>query len=305
VAQACAFHGYKPNPTLVDMLMATEDVVLARPSRSDPDLYVPLKTLRGHEVSQITVPVDPGLAAPLRGNAENTMLMARDGAYGPWLELAVLDDGYRRVVEQILARQTEWYYGGDQARVQFFAKRLNDANPAVRQLALLELDRVPYGMLRSLRLPKVAGLRADLAAKGEALLPIRVLLAGLSKDPSFRAPLQAGMERAIARDAPYLGAFATALIELDGPPAVQIILARLSEDESLSSTHQEQLLEALAIQYRGASIPLRRAIAEEVADLSRRAPQIGAIAARQFGSTSRWRPSGQGSGLQTDTGADR
>ncbi len=287
-AKACAFHGYTPNPTLIDVLLATEQVVIAPPAPSDPSRYIPLETLAGPDVSDIPITVDPATRALLDGKPSSSVLLARDGSYGPWLEIAILDDRYRTFVSQILRRQSELLLGGDKKRLRIFVDRLNDPNPDIRRLALQELDRAPYSALKRLRLPKVQNLRQALETGDDDLMPIRVLLAGLSQDRSFSRILSADLDAAIRQDVPYMGAYATAMIELEGRVAVQDILERHLKGDGLSVVSRERLLQALAIQYKTASGPTRRAISRGVADLLRNSPELGDVAARHFGFQSRW-----------------
>lgn len=286
-AMACAFHGYNPNPTLIDVLLATEQVVIARPDPSDPNRYMPLETLAGPDVLDIPVRVTPTTRALLKGRPSSTVLLARDGSYGPWLEIAVLDDRYRQFIGKVLRQQSELLSGGDGKRLRLFATLLNDPNPDIRRLELQELDRAPYGDLKGLRLPDIQNLRQDLKNGDGDLMPIRVLLAGLSQDRSLSRFLSSELDAAVQNDVPYMGAYATAVIELEGRGAVQDILERYLKKDGLSEATREKLLQALAIQYKTASGSTRRSIAQGVADLLRDSPELGDVASRQFGFQSR------------------
>lgn len=286
-AKACAFHGYTPNPTLIDVLLTTEQVVIARPASPGSNRYKLVETLAGPEVSNIPITVDPATRALLDGKPSSTVLLARDGSYGPWLEIAILDDRYRKFVTGVLQQQSELRLGGDKKRLRLFATLVNDQNPDIRRLALRELDRAPYGDLKRLRLPRIHNLRQDLEAGDRDLMPIRVLLAGLSQDRSFTGFLSAKLDAAIQDEVPYMGAYATAMIELEGRTAVQDILERHLKAEGQSTATREKLLQALAIQYKTAPGPTRRFISRGVADLLRNSPELGDVAARQFGFQSR------------------
>ncbi|MDJ0822457.1 MAG: hypothetical protein QNJ09_11715 [Paracoccaceae bacterium] len=297
-ALACAFHGYTPDPTLVDLLLATEQVVTVRLDPGDARRYVPVRTLMGPEVAEIAISAGPDMRQRLKANPAQTVLLARDGAYGPWMEIAVLDARYRQVVERVVARQSAWLLGADQERLALFAKHLNDPNPDIRRLALQELDRAPYADLKKLRLPKVQNLRQDLSNGERDLMPIRVLLAGLSSDKGFGRVLATDLDTAVRSDVPYLGAYATALIELQGKAAVRHILERYLTTGTLPITTQERLLEALALHYKTGSSAMRRLIAREVAALVRERPTLAEPAARQFGFNTRVRPGQAGAGAQ-------
>lgn len=282
-AAACAFHGYTPDPTLVDVLLATDQVVIARIDATGAQRYDQIEVLNGPSTS------DTSILSGAQGDASrdnpngDQVLIARDGAYGPWIELAMLDDRFRDLTDQILSRKSAWQLGNDKDRLSFFAARLNDQNPDIRRLALQEMDRVDYRALQNAKLPVIQNLRQDLNSGDDDLRPIRILLAGLSRDSSYRALLATKLDTAVQKDLPYLGAFATALIEQGQTEAVQTILDRYLTDKSLTLQTRERLLEALSIQYKVSRGGTRRYIARGVASLLRTAPELKEAAAIQFG----------------------
>jgi hypothetical protein len=284
-AQACAFHGYTPNPTLVDVLLATEQVALGEPVPGRLGQYRVVQTLAGPPLAEVEVP--PGWR--LKTSQKGMVLLARDGAYGHWLPLAVMEDRFAEVISQVMAQQSDWIYGDDGPRLRYFARLINDPDPQVRRLALQELDRVPYAALRAAPLPRVQDLRAGLTADDEALLPIRVLLAGLSKEHSLAGPLRRQMDEAVQRDLPYLGAYAVALIELEGKAGVQQIFEKYLTAGDLPESTQVRLVQALALQYRNGPRGTRRMIGREMAAQARQSPQLAGIAKQHFALGSRWR----------------
>ncbi len=289
--RACAFHGYTPNPTFVDLLLATEQVVIAESSSTDPRRYVPVATVLGPEVREMPIGVSPMMRKALDAQPGTRMLLARDGAYGPWIEIVPIDGRYQKVIEEVAARQSRWLAGYEDDRLAYFAARVNDPNEAIRDLALRELDRAPYGALRAQKLPKIKGLKAGLARGDDGLLPIRVLLAGLSGDGSFRAPLTGGLNDAIGAQVPYVGAYVTALVELGGAGAVREIVAAYERAGVHNELTRERLVQALSVQYKSAPRPLRRALAKEVAVLVREKPEFADAATRHFGFQGGWRRS--------------
>lgn len=281
--RACAFHGYTPDPTLVDVLLTTEQVLIAREDPADPGRYETVAVLAGADVAEVPLTVSGEVRAQLSGRPDPTVLLARDGIYGPWLALAVLDRDYQDVVEHVLANQVDWLYGDGQARLSFFARHLNDPNPDIRRLALREMDRAPYGALRKLRRPKIRRLGAELETGDEELMPIRILLAGLSRDRRYSSYLSAKLARAVRDDVPYLGAYTTALIELEGRAAVEPILETYLKDESLPLETRVKLLDGLAVQHKTAPRATRRAIVLAVAELLKSSPEFFEAAPGMFG----------------------
>lgn len=99
-ALACAFHGYTPNPTLVDLLLATEQAVVARPTPQGT--YRIVDALLGPDEGDIPVPASAEFQRKLAANSNATVLLVRDGAYGPWIEAAVMDSGFRSLIGTVM-----------------------------------------------------------------------------------------------------------------------------------------------------------------------------------------------------------
>ncbi|MEM9579838.1 MAG: hypothetical protein AAF891_04065 [Pseudomonadota bacterium] len=274
---ACAFHGYTPNPTLVDLVMATEHLVIARPLSGAADVLIVSETLMGPPVDRIHLPGRRGTQA-----ASESRLLLRDGPYGPWMDAVLVDAQMRAVLGAVLQRLDGWQLGGEDDRLQYFAALVNATSPQVRRLALLELDRAPYGALKRVRRPEVKGLGKLLVTGREDLKPIRALLAGLSGDAGHRQVLQSELARALKSEQAQAGAYATALIELDGVQAVRQIFDTYLEPGHLSVPQQQALVSALALQYRNGPADTRRAIVARVARLSRHSDTFGDIARGQF-----------------------
>jgi len=77
---ACAFYGYTPNPTLVDLHMMTEQVVIADIDPSQPNRYRLLEVLMGPHVSDIPITVSASVTKTISKNPSARVLLARDGA---------------------------------------------------------------------------------------------------------------------------------------------------------------------------------------------------------------------------------
>ena len=79
---ACAFHGYAPKPTLVDRLLGSEHVVLARQDLESPFRYAAVEALEG-SVDTVEIPllVDTATRNRFAIDDDATVLFARDGAY--------------------------------------------------------------------------------------------------------------------------------------------------------------------------------------------------------------------------------
>lgn len=294
---ACAFHTYAPAPTVVDQMLGSAQIVYARPDPEDPARFVAVEAISG-PVGDVGIadPVDRATRRRLAAHPTHRVLFARDGSYGPWQRLAYLDDDYRAVIDRVAARLEDWQMGGDEERAQMFADLLNHENPALRSLALSELDIVPYDVLRGLDIASSApALLADIEAGASPdLLPIRVLLLGLSGDRAALPVLIAGVDGGLATAGGTnrtLGAYATALIELQGVEGARHVADALSGragQTGQTTNAAEMLIEALAIHNQTGDAGLRAEISARIDAVLQHSPELAAAVARQFASRYDW-----------------
>ena len=288
-AVACAFHGYTPDPTVVDYMLGSEHIVVAKPDPNNPSRFQVVEALVGPDNGiDIPLAVSDTARRDMANNPDAVILLARDGAYGPWLELATLDREYRKVINTVASRLETWRWGEDLERFQTFAKHVNSNSTALRRLALLELDRADYSLLRQVRLPRIPTLAADIATGEPDLLPIRVLLAGLSKDRSMVPILTDGLAQAVADDVPYVGAFATAMMQLQGGKAGQGIVDQVLGNGTVPKETQERVIEAFAIQSQTGNRRMERSVYAQMAQALQKDPSLAAPVARQFGARGDW-----------------
>ncbi|MEX0284156.1 MAG: hypothetical protein AB3N23_06050 [Paracoccaceae bacterium] len=289
---ACAFHAYAPEETPVDKMLGSDHIVLAKQDPNDPFRFVAVSAIRG-SLDDVELPhlVDSVSRRKLGLNPDDAVLFARLGSYGPWERLAYLDEDYRELVAAVALRLEDWQYGGDEERFQMFADRHQHENPDIRQLALSELDRAPYDLLRNLRFDPDASLIARAMYRPEMadFMPIHVLLLGLSGDDAARDLLNKGMDEAlIAQTSVFIGAWATALIELDGTRAVDQLAQRLRADETLLPDTREALIEAFAIHSQAGDPEVQQYVVETVSSLLAEDAMYAGMVARQMGSRGDW-----------------
>ncbi len=289
---ACAFHSYMPDETVVDKMLASEHIVLARQDPDNPFRYVAIEAIRG-STAQVDLPqlVDSVTRRRLAANPSDTVLFAREGSYGPWQRLAYLDASYRGVVDTVATRLEDWQYGGDEERYQLSADLLDHRNPDLKLLALRELDRAPYGLLRELHMDPDAKRILSAIRRPDMIefMPIHVLLMGLSGDPEATPALERGLDAAItAQSLGMIGAWATAVIEHTGINGVDQIATRLRTDTVLEPDTRESLIEALAIHAGVGDPEIRDRIDLTLQSLLSQDATYASMIARQLGSRGNW-----------------
>ncbi len=285
---ACAFHTYAPDPTLVDILLGAESIVLARPIADRSGglrVIAPLMGPSGPD--KIDVAVDFPTRGRLAANPSDAVILARGYDYGPWEMVAYADPAFQSVLADVVPHLPAWSMGGDEQRFQLFADLLDHPAAEVRTLALKELDRADYSLLRALDLSHAPPLETIRSGE-EDLRPIRVLLAGLAGQPGAAEVIETAFHDGADVMLPYLGAFVIAMVELRGTQAVEALAEEYLRDASKSVALREKILEALAIQARAGEADTGAAVQRIVSDVLDAAPELGPAVARQFGFQGDW-----------------
>ena len=234
-AYPCAFHNYVPQVTLVDQLLGSEEIVMARPALDNPFRYEALSAPRGRlENVEIPQRVNSATRHKFTDSPTAYVLLARR-TYGPWRQLAFVDAAMAPVIDGILKRLPSWEAGSETERVRFFAAKIGHPDIRVHRLALRELVRLDYAELQALNLSlQTAQIAERMNVLSDASLqPIQILLLGLSDAPEVRSILEDGVKENAKSASAVLGAYATALIENVGPAAVLELSQTYLADSSL------------------------------------------------------------------------
>jgi len=287
----CGFHNYAPQPTLVDRLLGSDDIVLARPAPDNPFRYKAFEALEGSlGSSELPFLVDSSTRRRLALDPDAAVLFARDGSYGPWLRLAYVDAPMAPVLRTVMARLPSWAIGDDADRFGYFSTLLGHPDDRIHKLALRELDQADYSILRNLDLSiEPRRLQAGLNLPNEAeFKAIRILLLGLSDDIKLREQLENGIQYSVRSEGVHLGAYATALIELVGTDAITNLAANYLTNQGYSLLARELLIEAIALHGGTEDRDLEASILQAINSTLWIDPGLAGAAARQFGARGNW-----------------
>lgn len=288
--RACAFHTDLPEKSVGDWLVDGIEVVLARPDPEGGHSFQITEVIHSAGTPpELDLLVGSDLRQRLLANPQDEVLLANDG-YG-WIVLSYVDQVFRPLMRDVLARAPGWKDADGADRLALFSALQDSPDPDLRHLALLEIDKAPYRVLRDmeLRLTPEELLSRLWQPQDYAYQPIRVLLLGLTGSEAARGAIRDYLTRASDWEwANNLGAFATAGIELDGIDGL-----RLLERYYLANPHQtmanlEQVVEALAIQHGVAPSELRTEISAALRRLVHARPEAAALVARQFMAREDW-----------------
>jgi len=287
----CGFHNYTPQPTLVDRLLGSDEIVLARATPDNPFRFEAFQALEGNlGPSEIPHLVDSITRRRLALDTNAAVLFSREEAYGPWQRLAFVDAAMAPVLKTVMERLPDWEVGEDHDRFSYFATLVGHPDDRIHRLALRELDLADYSLLRGLELdlePSRLLARIDDPFESE-FKPIRILLLGISGAEQQRDRLETGLESSVRTEGRFLGAFATALIELVGPDAVTDLASSYLTNRGLPLLTRELLIEAISLHGQTGDPDMEEAIAIAIESSLWVDPRLAGAVARRFGSRSDW-----------------
>ncbi|MEP4433774.1 MAG: hypothetical protein ABJ349_16340, partial [Hyphomicrobiales bacterium] len=267
------------------------DIILARPAQDNAFAFAPVEVLRGTGPAEpLPHLVDSVMRRKMALYPKHAVLFGRNPE-GDWQRISYVNEDYRSVIDRVLGNASDWGNGFGQERFSLFASLIDHPDAAIRYLALREVDKAPYEMLRQMdsALSSQELLAEMWTREGYPFQSIRVLLLGLTGEDSARTEVQDFFDRTRGWDyARNLGAFATALVELDGVDGLARLETTLLEDSTQQLDKLEQVVEALAIQNGVGTPGLRNAIRKTLATLVERRPEAAILVARHFSNRNDW-----------------
>jgi len=292
ISAACSFHNYKPAKTLVDWVLYSNTVALARPDPDNPFRYEVTQVYRG-EAGDTEIPflVDSVSRRRLANNPGDGVLLVQAGG-NKWTLVRYIDADNRELLNLILENTAAWRAEPfHQGRFWTAADYQDHPDTGLRRFALQEIDRVPYAMLRTLavRIPQKELLSSLASVNEYAYRPINFLLLGLIGNDTARSFINKQITlMQTGSSAEQLGAVATALIELEGIHGIEKLDRLYLSDPSQPLEKIEAIVEAFAIHNGFAPDALQREIRKTLITLVDRRPDGAAAIARQFSARRDW-----------------
>ncbi|MGF1611091.1 MAG: hypothetical protein ACFCUQ_16925 [Kiloniellales bacterium] len=287
---------------MADRILESETVVLAREDPSRPFTFAPVAVLRGSvDGKPIPFLVDSTTKRRLGANSEDAVLFVRPQrsplrplapTEPEWLRLAYADAEYRTLIDRILALGDFWRADETgQARFSFFEALYDHKVRAIRELALSELARAPYRLVRGMT-PRLAVAEIVRMLRDPAMIPwapAYVLLLGRSADPAAHVLVR----ETIAAFAMYgaqsnLAAWATALIEIDGVRGIDILVRHYGGVPERSAEELQEILTAFGVHAKDGDPTLRSMIVARLHDLARARVEVAPAAANHLASLNDW-----------------
>ncbi len=287
-ALACAFHVQLPDKTIGDHLIESSVVVLAREDPAKQWTFRPIVALKGDTTdTKIDLFVPSTTRRRLSKNPGDTVLLSYSADEGAWRRLAYVRSRDRSLFERMVRSSASWSQpAGQSARNLFFAGLRDHEDRSLQQIALTELDRAAYRDLRTFEIRQ----STDVLAQGlwqpfeQPWAPIRILLIGIRGDQDGRLLVHKTIAAAEKTGwSMHLGAWATALVEMDGEAGVERLRSGFLVRADKPQQQIEAVLTALAVHGAGGDPELGPPINTVISTLVEERPELVATIARIFG----------------------
>ena len=263
-ALACQVCITLPEASLADHLITADVVVIAGPAQDNPFKIAPRQIIKGksdnlERFPEIPFLVDSKTRAAFRTDPEMTVLLtygtvAKDGAgrglSRKWTRIFTLTPEREKFLDALWTAAELWQdrATASDARVAFFSRYLSHEDRVLKDTALIEIDRAPYGSIQMLRNTVAADelLREFDSLARISFVPVAIRLLGLQdEDDKARQIVRSRYPRSVLQGSGYAYDWALAGISVDGPDAVKVIDAALGS-ANLKSEHKRSLIRALA-----------------------------------------------------------
>ena len=166
-----------------------------------------------------------------------------------WRRLFILNPERRDFLEDLRTFGRLWAYGetDNPDRVLFFARYIGHSDHVLHNMALVEIGRAPYALVRPLsdRVPASLILQEFSNINRFAYRSAAIRLLGLQSDPQARSFVRARYVRSLESGGLNSFEWALAGIEADQSTAISAIGAAL-QDPGKTKEHKKALIRALA-----------------------------------------------------------
>lgn len=293
-AEACMVCIPFPEDTATDQLLRADVVVLARENPDKPFSYVAVEVLKGELADpRIDLFLNSRTRRRLSLDPDESVVLTFAGGSNEWRSAGYATRAFSALAGAILARESTFkQWGWEENRANFFIPYLADADRSVRELAYLEVGRASYDTIRRADAYVPPALVHGFLADPQYLEwhALYILLLGVNATADEKRVIRAELaNRARFNRTLNLGAWATALIEIDGTAAIDwletVYLAVPERDPEVVL----EIVKALSVQGARKRSALRPRIAESYARLIRAHPSLAGQVARDLSAWRDWR----------------
>ena len=271
-----------PTRSAADIIIQAETVVLARENPDKPFSLLATETLKGELA-------DPAVDLFLDTQSRRVLTLYPDREIicihdptdpeQPWQRIGITNSEVERLVRTIIELSPTWKDTPD-ARLAFFAPLLGHDDPFISTLAHLEVGNAPYASIRALgvTLPRehlLAFLDNFRMAEWHALY---ILILAQSENPEDHERIRQSIESAAKYSTTLqLPAWATALIEIDGERALNLLEAQYLSQSSRTEEEIRAILLSLTTHGGTGPGPLRERIISIYGKLLTQKPKLAPL----------------------------
>jgi len=191
VVKACMICILYPKTTFADVLNEREPIVFAREKIGKAYYFYAVEVLKGvidgDEFKAYIYSTDRRM---LSKNLKDVAVFAKKDSGDDWQYIAYADKEYQAFVREIILQADIWQkFKGSSRRIDFFAERLTNSNPRIREQAYIEVGRAPYSSIKRIAGSVPRHLIREFLANWRLVEwhSLYILMLGQSQHPDDRA----------------------------------------------------------------------------------------------------------------------
>ena len=241
-----------PKTTLVDSLLQSKTVIMARERTDKPYSFYIVSVLKGTvDESNINAFIDSTARRMLKQHTDAVVVFRQQYLAPGWLYTAYADSEFQDFIRTIFQQSSGWQkFSGDRNRIDFFAERLTHSNQLIREQAYLEVGRAPYTSIKRIASTIPRQQIREFLDKWRLIEwhNLHILMLGQSRHPDDIAYIRNKIETAAANGLKTnLSAWATAFIETNPDTGV-------GEIENLYFINKSRTTDELQEVWKGLSV---------------------------------------------------
>jgi hypothetical protein len=266
------------------VLIESVAVALAREDPNQPFSLTAVEFLKGNDDgSDIGLFLDSVTRRILASDPRRAVVVVQETKGGDWRRLALANAQYQAMVRRILLFAPQWQgTSGRLRRAEFFLPLFGHEDPAIYELAYLEIARAPYDVIK--RISRVVSreqieriLNRPEYLRWRSLAILILAHRGEAADKDYIAESFRNAER--FRLSSNLAAWAAAAIELEGAGAISYIEDRYFAGLDRNDEELKEVLYALSLHGSEGRVQLRHRIVAAYGKLLEVHPRMAASAA--------------------------
>ena len=250
--KACVICVPYPRTSLADVLIESDNIIMARESARKPFSFYTVAVLKGTDnAHDIDAFINSSARRKLKQNPDGAVVFRRENKESGWHFITYADTEYQEFIRAIIEQSSRWrQFIGERLRIDFFTQYLNHNHRLISEQAYLEVGRAPYASIKRIAgtIPRQQIYKFLANWQLIEWHSLYILMLGSSQHPDDLAYIRQKLESAAAFGLKTnLSAWVTAFIEAHPDTGVEEIETLYFNNKVRTRDELQEVLKALSV----------------------------------------------------------